>query len=214
MAIKILSLMCYAKLDLHALALKTEQRELQMDVVIMKLEEMLEIKLPLQELAVFKKEFDSFYLVPLRVLESKMLHYLGTTTPLNQVQTPETPHYFEVSLLVLLNRILEEWERFQAHLRKRLLKKFIDFDANGDGVLTLEEFRELMKSLEGAGIANERVIVLFNEALEMSSNDGATKGSGDPDKMSPACFVEAVIRNRIGGYGSEFLDFEFAAGNQ
>ena len=29
------------------------------------------------------------------------------------------------------------------------MKKFIDFDENGDGVLTLEEFKELMKSLEG-----------------------------------------------------------------
>ena len=72
---------------------------------------------------------------------------------------------------MLLNRVLEEWERFQSQLRKKLLKKFIDFDANGDGVLTLDEFRELMKSLEGPGIPNERVIMLFNEALDMSSSD-------------------------------------------
>jgi hypothetical protein len=96
-------------------------------------------------------------------------------------------------------------------------------------VLTLEEFRELMKSLEGATIPNERVIILFNEALEMSSYSekedrlthhassmlGAgssmlpSKPNNDPDKMSPECFVEAVIRNRIGGYGKEFLDFDF-----
>jgi Ca2+-binding EF-hand superfamily protein len=60
--------------------------------------------------------------------------------------------YFEISLIVLLNRVLEEWEHFQAQLRKKLLKKFIDFDANSDGVLTLDEFRELMKSLEGGSI--------------------------------------------------------------
>lgn len=106
-------------------------------------------------------------------------------------------------------------------MRKKLLKKFIDFDANADGVLTLDEFRELMKSLEGGNIQNERVIMLFNEALEMSSSvrDEEVKigaigtvaaiAGGGPDKMSPACFVEAVIRNRIGGFGSEFLSFEF-----
>jgi hypothetical protein len=49
------------------------------------------------------------------------------------------------------------------------LKKFIDYDANSDGVLTLDEFRELMRSVEGSNIPNERVISLFTEALEMSS---------------------------------------------
>ena len=67
-----------------------------------------------------------------------------------------------------------------------------------------------MKSLEGGNIANERIIMLFNEALEMTTTekDGGT-GAGGPDKMSPLSFVEAMIRNRIGGYGNEFLDFEF-----
>jgi len=129
--------------------------------------------------------------------------------------------YFEISLIVLLNRVLEEWEHFQTQLRKKLLKKFIDFDANSDGVLTLDEFRELMKSLEGGSIQNERVIMLFNEALEMSNSvrdeevkvgaigSAAAIAGGGPDKMSPSCFVEAVIRNRIGGYGSDFLSFDF-----
>jgi hypothetical protein len=132
-------------------------------------------------------------------------------------------------LIVLLNRILDEWERFQAQLRKGLLKKFIDFDANGDGVLTLEEFKELMKSLEGNNISQDRVIILFNEALEMTSTEkdeddkdrvgssgkllvqGGQSSKAGSDKMSPQCFVEAVIRNRLGGYGSEFLNFDFIA---
>jgi Ca2+-binding EF-hand superfamily protein len=169
--------------------------------------------------------------VPLRTLESKMLHYVGFTSApqinLSQALMAETvanlliEDYFEISLIVLLNRVLEEWEHFQAQLRKKLLKKFIDFDANADGVLTLDEFRELMKSLEGGTIPNERVIMLFNDALEMSSNvreeevkvgavgSAAAIAGGGPDKMSPGSFVEAVIRNRIGGYGSEFLSFDF-----
>jgi hypothetical protein len=52
-----------------------------MDVVIMRLEEYLEIKLPINELGLFKKEFDSFFLVPLKTLESKMQFYLGFIQP-------------------------------------------------------------------------------------------------------------------------------------
>ena len=153
-----------------------------------------------------------------------MIQYVGFTSlngdPTNSEKSGTMKNnYFEISLIVLLNRMLNEWERFQTHLRKRLLKTFIDFDSNGDGVLVLDEFRDLMRNLEGPNIPNERVIVLFNEALEMSSTnnygghekDDPSKpiNNSDPDKMSPQCFVEAVIRNRLGGYGNEFLDFGF-----
>ena len=107
--------------------------------------------------------------------------------------------FFEISLVSLLKRMLLEWEVYQSRLRKRLLKTFIDFDANGDGVLVLDEFKELMRSLEPS-VTNERIIVLFNEALEMSDDDS------DPDKMSPQCFVETVIKHRLGGHGADFLD--------
>jgi hypothetical protein len=54
--------------------------------------------------------------------------------------------------------------------------------------LTLEEFRELMKSLEGGSIQNERVIWLFNEALEMSSSmrDEEIKGGASGSAASIA----------------------------
>lgn len=68
-----------------------------------------------------------------------------------------------------MNMVLEEWEQYQSSQKKKLLKKFIDFDDNGDGVLTLDEFRELMKSLEGSSVNNERVVMLFKEAVEMSN---------------------------------------------
>ena len=137
-----------------------------------------------------------------------------------------------------MNMVLEEWEVYQAQQKKKLLKKFIDFDENGDGVLTLEEFRELMKSLEGSTVSNERVVLLFKEAVEMSNEleqislknggedsprGGAMGGNGanaigygnggagipSSDKISPECFVETVVKHRLGGYGNEFLDFEF-----
>ena len=88
----------------------------------MRLEEVLEIKLPANELSLFKKEFDSFFLVPLKTLEEKMLHYVGFTHPpplttllnpsLDFEFSPKVEDYFEISLIVLLNKILEEWEIF------------------------------------------------------------------------------------------------------
>lgn len=184
-AFKILTLLAYSKVDLDMLAVKG--REIQMDVVVMRLEETLDVKLQPKELALFKKDFQSFYLVPLATIREKLqLHVEGRG-------------FFEITLVSLLRRMLLEWERFQTQLRKRLLKTFIDFDANGDGVLVLDEFRELMRSLEPA-VTNERIVVVFNEALELSDDDA------DPDRMSPQCFVEAVIRYRLGGHGADFLD--------
>jgi hypothetical protein len=195
-----------------------------MEVVIMKLEEVLEIKLQQNEISLFKKEFDSFFLVPIKTLEEKLMQYVGFTHPppinalanpfLDLEHSPRVEDYFDISLIVLLNRILEEWEIYQAQLRKRLLKQFIDFDANADGILTLESFRELMKTLEGANISNERVIMLYNESLERSNSmreDGIAKGTmvGGPDHMAPESFVETFIRNKAGGFGQEFLNFEF-----
>jgi Ca2+-binding EF-hand superfamily protein len=49
---------------------------------------------------------------------------------------------------------------------------FIDFDENGDGVLTLDEFKELIKSLEG-NMPIDKIIQLFNEALDSSENEVA-----------------------------------------
>ena len=71
-----------------------------------------------------------------------------------------------------------------------------------------------MKMLEGANIPNDRVIMLYNEALEMSNSireEGMGKGTmvAGPDHMSPESFVETVIKNKIGGYSQEFLNFEF-----
>lgn len=115
-AFKILTLIVFSRIDLNSIALKTENRELQMDVVIMRLEESLEIKLAPQELALFKKEFESFFLVPLKVIESKMLLYLGFTNASYSISSNDEAKnlstYFEISLIVLLNRVLEEWERF------------------------------------------------------------------------------------------------------
>lgn len=72
---KIFLLISYSRIEMSNLALKTEERELQMDIILMHLEETLEIKLNKNEVSVFKKEFDNFYLVPLKLLESKIQYY-------------------------------------------------------------------------------------------------------------------------------------------
>ena len=87
-----------------------------------------------------------------------------------------------------------------------------------------------MRSLEGSTVNNERVVMLFKEAVELSneleqmrmqdedvdqsnlnvSGHGiGNGGSGLSDKISPECFVETVVKYRLGGYGNEFLDFEY-----
>eukprot|EP00347_Sterkiella_histriomuscorum_P023473 403334509 len=226
-SMKILLMLAYSRLELSNLALKTDERELQMDVVIMHLEETLEIKVNKNEINAFKKEFTNFFLVPLKDVEYKIIKYTQTPATVISSQTPD----FQISLLVLMNLILEEWELYQSSQKKKLLKKFIDFDENGDGVLTLDEFKELMKSLEGSSgmNSNERIVMLFKEAVELSNEleqmnlhqnsdnnnehgDLGGQGNGKitgSDKISPECFVETVVRHRLGGYGNEFLDFEY-----
>lgn len=186
----------YSKIDLQSMTLRTESKELQMDGVLMRVEEVLEVKINQQELNIFKKDFENYYLVPLDQLEQRMNRYIG--------ENRDKSKDFEISLVVLMNIVLEEWEKYQNTQRKKLLKKFIDFDENGDGVLTLDEFKELMKNIEGSQISQDRVIMLFNEALELSNREGDST-----DKIEPNCFVETMMKNRVGGYGVEFLDFEF-----
>lgn len=119
-----------------------------------------------------------------------------------------------------MNRVLEEWDYYQTSQKKQLLKKFIDFDANQDGVLSLEEFKELMRSLEGPAVQLDRVVTLFKETVDASNeleqqriiaNGGVDEGNGFSviDKIEPECFVETVTKHRVGGFGHEFLDFEF-----
>ena len=212
---KLFLLISYSRIDLVNLALRTEAKELQMDVLIMHLEESLEIKISKQDIAVLKKEFDNYFLVPLAVLEAKIAFYTSHESALRQ-RSP----VFEISQLVIMNRILLEWDAYQSSNKRRLLKKFIDFDLNNDGVLSLEEFKELMRGLEGPAVSIERVVLLFKEAVDLSNEHEQMLIQNDPEKMnggrgalidkiSPECFVETIVKNRVGGYGFEFLDFEY-----
>ena len=72
---KLLMLIAYSRIDLNNMALKTEERELQLDMVLMYIEESLDIKIKKREITIFKKCFDNFLLVPFKHLESKINYY-------------------------------------------------------------------------------------------------------------------------------------------
>jgi len=144
--------------------MRTDEKELQMDVLIMHLEESLEIKIGKQDVAVFKKEFENYFLVPLKTLQAKIDFYASQESARRHKNTE-----FEISQLVVMNSILQEWDYYQSSNKRKLLKRFIDFDMNQDGVLTLEEFKELMRSLEGPAVSIERVVLLFKEAVDLSN---------------------------------------------
>ncbi len=101
---KIFLLIKYSRIDLANLALRTEHKELQMDVLIMHLEESMELKLTKQDISLFKKEFDNYFLVPLKTLDSKIAHYTSQ-------QSGSQPE-FSISQLVIMNRVLEEWDLY------------------------------------------------------------------------------------------------------
>lgn len=62
---KIYLLIAYSKIDLSNFVLKHNDKELPMDVVLMNIEETMEIKISKQEVTLFKKEFENYFLVPL-----------------------------------------------------------------------------------------------------------------------------------------------------
>ena len=87
-------------------------------------------------------------------------------------------HLYTISYKRFLEILLEEWK-----LRKEItfsfyMSKFTEFDENGDGVLTFEEFEQLIKNLEKK-MSREDISELFNETLEMDET------AADLDKMNP-----------------------------
>ena len=98
--------------------------------------------------------------------------------------------------------ILDEHKDHREREKERLHKLFLQFDDNGDGVLTLEEFEALVRSVDSA-MSKDRVIELFNQTLEMF-DEGPTM-----DEMSPHAFCEMALQNTLGGYGKELFSEYF-----
>ena len=87
-------------------------------------------------------------------------------------------HKYILTYQSFIEILLEQWREYKVWTFKQLNEKFVEFDANGDGVLTFEEFEQLINNLEKS-MNREQISELFNETLEMDEL------STDLDKMNP-----------------------------
>jgi Ca2+-binding EF-hand superfamily protein len=90
-------------------------------------------------------------------------------------------HCFLLTKQKYIELVLKEWELHKQRTRSKILEKFEQFDDNGDGVLTFDEFEALIINLDPAINRNE-ISEMFNETLELEPDED------DPDKMSPESF--------------------------
>lgn len=107
-------------------------------------------------------------------------------------------HCFTISKQQYLELVVNEWQLYKERTFEKLMKKFEEFDDNGDGVLTFDEFEALVNNLDSNMSRNE-ISELFNETLEYETDED------DPDKMSPESFCKTAIKHKLGGYGKDFF---------
>ena len=153
---------------------------------------------------------------------------------IEQVKFDGTYGLFAISFVGLTKVCLNQW-RLQVETQiLKLINLFIESDENADGVLTLQEFTVLMKGLEEKDLrkeekeeknleptlkinrktrmTKERIIYLFNEALEITQIDlslmnerqkqAVLEGDNDTvDKISPLAFTKMIMKNEVGGFG-------------
>mmetsp|Transcript_30758 Transcript_30758/g.27207 ORF Transcript_30758/g.27207 Transcript_30758/m.27207 type:complete len:238 (+) Transcript_30758:67-780(+) len=107
-------------------------------------------------------------------------------------------HMFTITKQRYLELVIEEWKLYKEQTTKKLMDKFQEFDDNGDGVLTFEEFQALVNNLE-PNLPRNEISELFNETLEYCVEEE------DSDKMTPEAFVKTAIKYKLGGYGKDFF---------
>ena len=99
-----------------------------------------------------------------------------------------------ISKLTFLSCVIDQYWAMREQELSRLQQIFLQYDTNGDGVLTLKEFGELINSLE-AGTPPSVTVQMFREALEIDES------AANPDAMSPQSFCEVVFKHELGGFG-------------
>lgn len=107
-------------------------------------------------------------------------------------------HCFTITKQRYLELVLQEWQLHKERTFDKLMKKFKEFDENGDGVLTFEEFETLVNNLDSS-ISRNEISELFNETLELNTEED------DPDKMSPESFWKIAVKYKLGGFGKDFF---------
>lgn len=103
-------------------------------------------------------------------------------------------HLYVITYMKFLDLLLDEFTAYQSRTFTKFMQKFVEFDDNGDGVLTFEEFETLVNNLDKT-MDRSTISEIFNETLEM--DEKAT----DMDKMNPECFCEMAFKYKLGGYG-------------
>ncbi|CAI2367808.1 unnamed protein product [Moneuplotes crassus] len=142
--------------------------------------------------------------------EAKNLHILFEEETKNKAGEKARIHYlwnnysetyydlYRITELRFIELLLQEWDDHILRTNEKLMKIFVEFDDNGDQVLSFEEFEQLINHLEKS-MSRDRISELFNETLEMDEN------SEDLDKMNPDCFCEMALSYKLGGYGKCFI---------
>ena len=107
-------------------------------------------------------------------------------------------HLYMITYMKFLELLLNEWNFYKERTYTKFQQKFVEFDDNGDGVLTFEEFETLVNNLDKT-MDRANISEIFNETLEM--DEKAT----DMDKMNPEWFCEMAFKYKLGGFGKCFL---------
>ncbi|CAI2368501.1 unnamed protein product [Moneuplotes crassus] len=107
-------------------------------------------------------------------------------------------HQFVITKQRYLELAIEEWKLYKESTKRRLMKKFAEFDDNGDGVLTFDEFESLVNNLD-PNLSRNEISELFNETLELVTDEE------DPDKMTPESFCITALKYKLGGFGKDFF---------
>ena len=81
-------------------------------------------------------------------------------------------------------RVLSVWREHRAQQQKRLLERFKQADENGDGVLSLEEFSECLRSLAAASSASP-------------SGDREMDGEAGPISLGERCTKQTNLHGEV-----------------
>lgn len=92
--------------------------------------------------------------------------------------------------------IIQEYDYLRTLEIQRLISTFHASDINGDGILTLDEFSDLIRSIDPAA-SQPSIAVLYSKALEKDTVD-----ESNVDCMSPEAFCRVAIEEKLGGAGN------------
>jgi hypothetical protein len=109
---------------------------------------------------------------------------------------------FVISKTKFIEKMLGVWSFYKDRERRALVKKTDGIDVERpDGVLDLETFKRLIKSLEPS-LTDAQLLGLYKSALEQETNAEYS------DKISTDTLLDLITENRIAGYGKElFSDY-------